>query len=78
MLSDSPNYLSPGYGLLGGAAGSDNLIASLILAPLAPIGVKLGVWLHNNVSDRFFYRLVYLLLFVVALKLISDGLGVFS
>jgi len=65
------------YGWLGQLA-SDNLMASLVLTPFAPIGVKLGVWLHNNVSDRFFYRLVYLLLFIVALKLISDGLGVFS
>ena len=65
------------YGWLG-QLDSDNLMASLILAPFAPIGVKLGVWLHNNVSDRFFFRFVYLLLFIVALKLISDGLGVFS
>ena len=65
------------YGWLGQLA-SDNLTASLILAPFAPIGVKLGVWLHNNLSDRFFFRFVYLLLFIVALKLISDGLSVFS
>jgi uncharacterized membrane protein YfcA len=65
------------YGWLGQLA-SDNLMASLILAPFAPIGVKIGVWLHNNVSDRFFFRFVYLLLFIVALKLISDGLSVFS
>jgi uncharacterized membrane protein YfcA len=65
------------YGWLGQLT-TDNLLASLVLAPLAPISIKLGVWLHNNVSDRFFFRFVYLLLFVVALKLISDGLGVFS
>ena len=65
------------YGWLAQLA-CDNLMASLILAPFAPISVKLGVWLHNNVSDRFFFRFVYALLFLVALKLISDGLGVFS
>ena len=65
------------YGWLGQLA-SDNLMASLVLTPFAPIGVRLGVWLHNNVSDRFFFRFVYLLLFIVSLKLISDGLGVFS
>ena len=53
---------------------ADNLFASLIHAPLAPLGVSLGVWLHNNISDRYFFRVVYLLLFVVALKLISDGI----
>ncbi len=61
------------YGWLG-QLSADNLGASLILAPFAPIGVGLGVWLHNNVSDRWFFRFVYVLLFVVALKLISDGL----
>ena len=43
--------------------------------PFAPIGIAIGVWLHNNVSDRLFFRFVYLFLFVVALKLIGDGLG---
>lgn len=64
------------YGWLGQLA-TDNLVASLVLAPLAPIGVGLGVLMHNKVSDRLFFRFVYLLLFVVALKLISDGLGSF-
>lgn len=62
------------YGWLG-QLSSDNLYASLILAPLAPIGVGLGVWLHKRVSDRIFFRFVYFMLFIVALKLISDGLG---
>ena len=62
------------YGWLGQLA-TDNLIASAVLAPFAPIGIGLGIWLHNNVSDRLFFRFVYVLLFVVALKLISDGLG---
>jgi len=62
------------YGFLGQLA-ADNLVASLVLAPFAPVGVGIGVWLHNNVSDRLFFRFVYLLLFVVALKLVSDGVG---
>lgn len=64
------------YGWLGQLA-TDNLIASLVLVPFAPVGIWLGVWLHNNVSDRLFFRFVYSLLFVVALKLISDGIGSF-
>lgn len=64
------------YGWLGQLA-TDNLIASLVLAPFAPIGIGLGVWLHRNVSDRLFFRFVYVLLFVVGLKLISDGIGSF-
>ena len=62
------------YGWLG-QLSTDNLLASLILAPIAPIGVGIGFWLHKKVSDQLFFRFTYLLLFVVALKLISDGLS---
>ena len=62
------------YGWLG-QLDSSNLLTSLVLAPLAPIGVELGHLLHHRVSDRFFFRLMYVLLFVVGLKLIYDGLS---
>lgn len=58
-----------------GQLSADNLTASLVLTPLAPIGIAIGVWLHNRISDRVFFRWAYLLLFVVSLKLLSDGLG---
>ena len=56
-------------------SASGNLLTSLVLVPLAPIGVELGHFLHHRVSDRFFFRLMYVLLFVVGLKLIYDGLS---
>ena len=56
-----------------GQFDASNLKTSLVLAPLAPIGIGLGVWLHNIVTDRFFFRLAYAMLFVVGLKLIYDG-----
>lgn len=52
-----------------------NLSTSLVLAPLAPVGIGLGVWLHRRVSERVFFHFVYTMLFVVGLKLISDGIG---
>lgn len=52
-----------------------NLSTSLVLAPIAPIGVGLGVWLHKRVSDRIFFHFVYTMLFVVGLKLIYDGIS---
>ena len=61
------------YAWLGQLSG-DNLMTSLALSPLAPIGVLVGVYLHKRVSDRFFFSFVYLLLFVVGLRLIYDGL----
>lgn len=62
------------YGWLGQLDNS-NLLISLVLSPLAPVGIELGHFLHQRVSDRFFFRLTYLLLFVVGLKLIYDGLS---
>jgi hypothetical protein len=60
------------YSWLGQLDGS-NLNTSLVLAPLAPVGVATGVWLHNRVTDRLFFRIAYTLLFVVGLKLVYDG-----
>lgn len=61
------------YAWLGQLA-SGNLMTSLALSPLAPIGVLIGVYLHKRVSDRFFFGFVYLLLFVVGLRLVYDGI----
>lgn len=52
-----------------------NLSTSLVLSPLAPIGVGIGVWLHKRVSDRIFFYFAYLLLFVVGSKLVYDGIS---
>jgi uncharacterized membrane protein YfcA len=56
-----------------GQFDASNLKTSLVLAPLAPLGIGMGVWLHNRVTDRFFFRFAYAMLFVVGLKLIYDG-----
>ena len=62
------------YGWLG-QLDATNLKTSLLLAPLAPIGVGAGVWLHNRVNDRLFFQLAYGMLFVVGCKLMYDGLA---
>jgi uncharacterized membrane protein YfcA len=54
---------------------SANLQTSLVLAPLAPLGVAAGVWMHNRVSDRFFFQVAYTLLFFLGLRLIYDGIA---
>lgn len=56
-----------------GQFDAGNLKTSLVLAPLAPLGIGIGVWLHNRVTDRFFFGLAYAMLFVVGCKLIYDG-----
>ena len=58
-----------------GQFSSENLLTALVLSPIAPIGVGIGVWLHRRVSDNWFFSFVYVLLFAVGIKLIYDGLA---
>ena len=57
-----------------GQLSATNLLISLLLLPLAPIGVKIGVWLQARMSDRVFYRIIYVLLAATGAKLVWDGL----
>ncbi len=52
-----------------------NLSTSLILAPLAPIGIMLGVWLVKRVNPKVFYALCYSFLFITGCKLLYDGVS---
>ncbi len=60
------------YALLG-QLSTANLSTSGALLPLAIGGMALGIWLHNRVSDRLFYVVAYVLLFIIGLKLLYDG-----
>lgn len=48
------------------------LLTSLVLLPLAPVGVWAGRRLHQYVSDETFFRVVRAALLVIAVKLIYD------
>jgi len=52
-----------------------NLLTSLVLAPLAPLGIRLGLWLRDRVSEVLFYRVCYVFLFFTGLKLLHGALG---
>lgn len=52
-----------------------NLSTSLLLAPLAPLGIWTGVWLMGRLSEATFYRICYGLLLVVGAKLLHDGIS---
>jgi uncharacterized membrane protein YfcA len=58
-----------------GQFDASNLRTSLMLAPLAPVGMGIGIWLHHRVTDRFFFKVAYAMLFVVGLKLMFDGIN---
>jgi uncharacterized protein len=64
------------YGLLG-QFDVTNLATSAVLAPLAPVGVLLGVALHHRISDVLLYRVVYVVLMLSGLKLLWDGSAMF-
>lgn len=57
-----------------GQLDASNLSTSLVLLPLAPVGISLGAWLHRRSSDLWFFRIVYASLVVVGARLIADGL----
>jgi uncharacterized protein len=52
-----------------------NLATSLVLLPLAPLGVWAGVWLVRRVDPTWFYRLAYAGMAVTGVKLLWDGLA---
>jgi uncharacterized membrane protein YfcA len=67
------NWLKIGpYAWLGQLDGS-NLATSLVLAPLAPVGIALGARLHHRVDETAFFRVVYASLLVLGLQLIYNG-----
>lgn len=51
-----------------------NMATSLVLMPLAPIGVWLGIWLAKRIEAAWFYRLAYLGMALTGAKLLYDGL----
>jgi uncharacterized membrane protein YfcA len=50
-----------------------NLATALVLLPLVPVGVKLGVVLQGKVDEKLFYRISYWALLGIGLKLLYDG-----
>ncbi len=56
-----------------GQFSAENITTSLILLPVAPIGVFAGAWLIRRIEPDIFFRIAYILLFPVGLKLIWDG-----
>ncbi len=51
-----------------------NLVTSLVLMPLAPVGVWIGVRIVQRISPALFFRLFELGLLLTGLKLLADGL----
>jgi hypothetical protein len=67
------NYIKlvPYYFL--GQLRADSLWTSLILLPLAPAGIYLGVWLQRRIETDTLYRAANVLLFLTGSKLTFDA-----
>jgi len=50
-----------------------NMATSLVLLPIAPIGVWVGVRVARRISPVLFYRLLYLGMFLTGTKLVWDA-----
>ena len=60
-----------------GQVSQGNLATSAVLFPLAFASTLGGVWLVRRIDSRPFYRIIYILTFVLGLKLIWDGARVY-
>lgn len=57
-----------------GLLDARNLGTALVLAPLAPVGVYMGIWMHKRINEKLFYRLTYLFLLITGARLIWTAL----
>jgi uncharacterized membrane protein YfcA len=62
------------YFLLG-QLNPTNVSTSLVLLPLAVLTNIIGVWLVRRTPTEFFYRIVYILIFLIGLELIYTGVS---
>jgi uncharacterized membrane protein YfcA len=60
------------YGLLG-QLSTGNLLTAVMLMPIAWVGVRYGVKLQAVIDDKTFYRVIYLALGLIGIKLLWDA-----
>lgn len=56
-----------------GQFDATNLTASLVLLPIAPIGIFVGAFVVRRMKPDFFYAFSYATVAIIALKLVWDG-----
>ncbi|ABD08999.1 Protein of unknown function DUF81 [Rhodopseudomonas palustris HaA2] len=69
------NVLKIGPYILLGQFNTANLATSIALLPLAAAANLAGIWLIRRMPTALFYRIAYVLLFVVSLALVLQGLA---
>lgn len=53
-----------------GQFSRENLLLSLMLAPIVPLGVRTGLWLQSRINHTWFYRIARLGMLLAGLQLI--------
>lgn len=57
-----------------GQLDSSNFVTALVLLPLVPVGVWLGVRVQGKLNDQVFYQISYWALLGIGVKLFYDGM----
>ncbi len=57
-----------------GQLDTSNFVTALVLLPLVPIGVTLGVLIQGKLNERVFYQISYWALLSIGVKLVYDGM----
>jgi uncharacterized protein len=60
------------YAMLG-QINIENLFIALLLAPVAWIGVRVGLLIQSKLNDEIFYKSILVMLFIIGIKLIVDS-----
>jgi uncharacterized membrane protein YfcA len=63
----------PGFLTLG-TLTRDNLIVGLSLVPIAVASNFLGIWMVRRVSTEMFFRIAYVLMFLIAVELMRSSI----
>lgn len=58
-----------------GQLDTSNFLTALVLLPLVPVGVKLGVLIQGKLNERVFYQISYWALLSLGVKLVYDGMA---
>lgn len=61
------------YGYLG-LLNWNELVSSIILMPLVPLGVFLGFYIAKHMPQHIYYKIVYVSMFIAGIKMIIDGI----
>ncbi|MCK5748236.1 sulfite exporter TauE/SafE family protein [Oricola sp.] len=51
-----------------------NLATSAVLMPIAPVATLAGAWIVRRIDRTIFYPFMYMMIFLVGLKLVYDGM----